>query len=237
MASPLSSPQVGFTSSPHQRGTLDIIWSCLFTVFICTWTVVHPNIPPRRSPWWHRLLDRLIELVLAAVAPELILAVAVREWLDAKGLVMALKDFERDKSDEPKEAQSGQKRGIVTGFYVVMQVRFGKVTHDFNFNFPFANNDDDAETKVEGYLSIPDIKEHLCLNKLRLSALISESEIWDKGNADRLIKCMLVFQVLGYDAVYWPCGATLDHHTIGDKHFGIRSFYATFVGILVEEAI
>jgi hypothetical protein len=31
--------------SPNFRGTMDIIWSCLFTVFICVWTAVHLNVP------------------------------------------------------------------------------------------------------------------------------------------------------------------------------------------------
>src|SRR5277367_414395 len=86
--------QVGWTWSPNRRGSLDIIWSCLFTVFICCWRVVHPNIPPPNSQWWHRFLDRTIYLVLAALGPELILAVAIREYLDAKACSKRLRlDF------------------------------------------------------------------------------------------------------------------------------------------------
>ena len=36
---------VTWQESPNGRGTMDIIWSCLFTVFICVWTAVHLNVP------------------------------------------------------------------------------------------------------------------------------------------------------------------------------------------------
>ncbi|KAM6484149.1 hypothetical protein HDV62DRAFT_357541 [Trichoderma sp. SZMC 28011] len=33
-----------YVSSPNTRGTLDILWSSLFTIFACTWTLQHPNV-------------------------------------------------------------------------------------------------------------------------------------------------------------------------------------------------
>ncbi|KIW18539.1 hypothetical protein PV08_02827 [Exophiala spinifera] len=36
---------VPWQDSPNGRGTMDIIWACLFTVFICVWTAVHLNVP------------------------------------------------------------------------------------------------------------------------------------------------------------------------------------------------
>jgi hypothetical protein len=30
------------------RGTFDILWSCIITLLICTWTVQHLNVPPPR---------------------------------------------------------------------------------------------------------------------------------------------------------------------------------------------
>jgi hypothetical protein len=40
---------VNFVSSPDSRGTLDILWSCLFTIVACTWTIQHLNIPEQRD--------------------------------------------------------------------------------------------------------------------------------------------------------------------------------------------
>jgi hypothetical protein len=36
---------VNFVSSSNVRGTLDILWNCLLTIILCTWTVQHLNIP------------------------------------------------------------------------------------------------------------------------------------------------------------------------------------------------
>ncbi|RAK92522.1 hypothetical protein BO79DRAFT_138209 [Aspergillus costaricaensis CBS 115574] len=34
-----------FVSAPNTRGTLQILWSSLFTILACTWTVLHLNVP------------------------------------------------------------------------------------------------------------------------------------------------------------------------------------------------
>lgn len=43
------STTVNYVSSANTRGTIDILWSCLFTVIACTWTVQHLNIPEQRE--------------------------------------------------------------------------------------------------------------------------------------------------------------------------------------------
>ncbi|KAL6818796.1 hypothetical protein GGI42DRAFT_310727 [Trichoderma sp. SZMC 28013] len=40
--------QPNYVSSPNTRGTLEILFSCLFTIFACTWTLQHPNVPQQR---------------------------------------------------------------------------------------------------------------------------------------------------------------------------------------------
>ncbi|KAJ5374667.1 hypothetical protein N7517_006673 [Penicillium concentricum] len=41
---------VGFISSPNTRGTLDIVWSCLSVLILCTWSVIHLNVPIESTP-------------------------------------------------------------------------------------------------------------------------------------------------------------------------------------------
>ncbi|RAH73528.1 uncharacterized protein BO66DRAFT_225105 [Aspergillus aculeatinus CBS 121060] len=41
--------ELNYVSSPDTRGTLNILWSCLFTILACTWTVQHPDIPWQRK--------------------------------------------------------------------------------------------------------------------------------------------------------------------------------------------
>ncbi|PMD30200.1 hypothetical protein L207DRAFT_474005 [Hyaloscypha variabilis F] len=74
-----------FVSSSDTRGTLDILWSCLFTIITCTWTVQHLNVPEQRegrnpgvwgSIWWaiKRGWTSAKWMLTTVLAPEMLLA-------------------------------------------------------------------------------------------------------------------------------------------------------------------
>ena len=68
--------------TPSGKRTLfGIVWSCVLTVMICAWTSVHPNIPPTTQGI--AFLKRIGMMFWALIAPELILAWAVRQWFAA----------------------------------------------------------------------------------------------------------------------------------------------------------
>jgi hypothetical protein len=61
------------------RSLWNIIWSCLFTILLCTWVSVHPNIPGP-SEEWPKITFRRVGIMLAAlIAPELVIAWAMRQ--------------------------------------------------------------------------------------------------------------------------------------------------------------
>ena len=66
-----------------QRSIWDILWSCLATIFACSWVSIHPNIPgPNESQ--RRIFLRRLELMFwAVVGPEMVIAWAFRQWLGA----------------------------------------------------------------------------------------------------------------------------------------------------------
>jgi hypothetical protein len=64
------------------RTLVGVAWSCILTVFICAWTSVHPNVPPRGL--MGELMARVKLMFWTIVAPELVLAWAVRQWFAAK---------------------------------------------------------------------------------------------------------------------------------------------------------
>src|ERR1700753_3647641 len=45
----ISETTVNFVSSPNSRGTLDILWSSMFVIIACAWTIQHLNIPEQRN--------------------------------------------------------------------------------------------------------------------------------------------------------------------------------------------
>ena len=69
-----------------QRTVWDILWSCLATIFACSWVSIHPNIPaPNESS--RRIFLRRLELMFwAVIGPEMIITWALRQWLGARHL-------------------------------------------------------------------------------------------------------------------------------------------------------
>lgn len=45
----LPTERTTFVTAPNTRGTLQILWSSLFTIFICIWSVQHLNVPEQRD--------------------------------------------------------------------------------------------------------------------------------------------------------------------------------------------
>ena len=77
------SDRQGWTSSSNDRGSIDIIWSCVLTTFLCCWSVLVINVPQPRSSVWHLLYRKILLLGLCGIAPELILQIAYGQLLSA----------------------------------------------------------------------------------------------------------------------------------------------------------
>jgi hypothetical protein len=97
-------PHFNFVSSPSSRGTMEILWSSLFTIFACTWTVQHPNVPEQRAAckpgWrgslkWHtkRFYTGAKWMMVTMIAPELVIGQACYELLAAKTILRDLQLF------------------------------------------------------------------------------------------------------------------------------------------------
>jgi hypothetical protein len=98
-AIPISSIEVRDPSGNGEliptRTLLNIIWSCLSTIFLCTWGSLHPNISSTQNkPGMSRrekLRKSLVELLTyklplflwALLVPEYILLWAIRQYLTA----------------------------------------------------------------------------------------------------------------------------------------------------------
>ncbi|KAG2054367.1 hypothetical protein BDR06DRAFT_414620 [Suillus hirtellus] len=76
--------------SSNTRSLWDIILSCGLTLFACTWTAVHPNIPGMDEGKIAITSRRLFIMVIALIAPELMITWATRQFLSARD---AAKDF------------------------------------------------------------------------------------------------------------------------------------------------
>ncbi|KAF9471587.1 hypothetical protein BDN70DRAFT_819822, partial [Pholiota conissans] len=62
-----------------QRTVNDIIISCFATIFACTWSAIHPNIPAPMDCWWTRFKRQVTTMICALLAPELITYWALKQ--------------------------------------------------------------------------------------------------------------------------------------------------------------
>ncbi|KAK1826634.1 hypothetical protein QBC39DRAFT_396602 [Podospora conica] len=74
---------VNFVSIPNVRPTLDIIWTSLLAIILCTWTALHPAVPPPDQSRIDAFLWKLKWMVCAIIAPELIIGRACSDWVSA----------------------------------------------------------------------------------------------------------------------------------------------------------
>ncbi|PBK85591.1 hypothetical protein ARMGADRAFT_1129129 [Armillaria gallica] len=75
-----------------QRTVLNIIWSCLATIFACTWLAVHPNVPCRditRKGAISCAIERAKIMAITVLAPEVIVAWAAEQFIVAWKLTLA----------------------------------------------------------------------------------------------------------------------------------------------------
>ncbi|PMD31914.1 hypothetical protein L207DRAFT_519222 [Hyaloscypha variabilis F] len=80
----------GWTPSPNGRGSIDIVWSCVATIFLCSWSVLCLHIPSTKDTRFKILWRRLWLTFLCALGPEFILQLALGQWSSAK---QSVRDF------------------------------------------------------------------------------------------------------------------------------------------------
>ena len=77
-------PSRGWVSSPDGRGTLDIVWACLLTTFLCTWSSLHLNIPGTSDSGFKCLVRRMRWMIQAFLAPEFVVFLATIQKIEAR---------------------------------------------------------------------------------------------------------------------------------------------------------
>lgn len=74
------------TDGDNKRSTISLLYSCLFTTFLCTWSAMHPSVPGEKDTLLHVFWRKCGYLILGLVAPEVVGFEAVAEWYAARML-------------------------------------------------------------------------------------------------------------------------------------------------------
>ncbi|KAJ7162890.1 hypothetical protein C8R46DRAFT_1352738 [Mycena filopes] len=144
-----------------------IVWSCLTTIFACTWIAVHPNVVnPDKRTWWGRFRGRFWIFVIALIVPEYIVAWAVGQYSQSSVAVKRLREFDPCKDWT-----------LTHGFFLTMG------------GFELA----DTDGKWLGVLDEPSLVALLRKNRVVLPP-IPPSDIDEKNRSDALGKLLAVIQ-------------------------------------------
>jgi hypothetical protein len=124
---------VHVVKSSKTRGTLDILFSTLPTLLLCTWTVQHLNIPQKRRPESqssakggfleivHDVLPKLMWMLITIIAPEIIVAFAFQDYMVARRFLKILN------SDSDKQNITWTKTHIffanMGGFVTTLEIK------------------------------------------------------------------------------------------------------------------
>lgn len=207
-----ASPKQGWTSEPDGRGTLSILWSCSFTMFLCSWSILFLNVPSPNDTQFQVFRRKLYMTTLSFLGPEFIFQIALGQWVSAR---QSVREFEpwilaRNASRGPNEPE--YKWTMEHAFFADMG---GFVLHTTdNASFPI-----DAKQLhylvTEGHLKFPKLDERM---------------IADRNKADGAFRIVTLFQILWF--VINLCGRAAQQLAITCVELTTAAFIVCSVGIL-----
>ncbi|KAG2070559.1 hypothetical protein BDR04DRAFT_1054001, partial [Suillus decipiens] len=146
----------------------DIISSCGLTLFACTWTAVHMNIPYVDHDNYNIQFCRLCLMVVAFIAPEVITALAAWELFKAY-------EFAKDFNHHASKGWT-----VTHGFFAYMG---GFVLY--------------IDNKPQAVLTPAELLQVVCDKSVEMPN-VTEADIEDRSKGDLLSKCVAILQLLWF---------------------------------------
>lgn len=89
-SSSTSEKLIGWVWDSPGRGTLSLITTCLATIFLCTWVVIHPRVYQRES---YANSHKIALFFKAIIAPEFIAVEGLQEWAQCQRMIRDYADI------------------------------------------------------------------------------------------------------------------------------------------------
>jgi hypothetical protein len=74
----------GWKTSGTDRGSIDIIWSCIVIIGLCCWVSTYPNVPSVTDQPLHRLIDKLNLACTGLLGPDFLPIIAGGQFANAR---------------------------------------------------------------------------------------------------------------------------------------------------------
>lgn len=183
------------SSCNNTRSLWDIIWSCAATLFACTWTAIHPNIPGMDEGKFAVYSRRLGIMMMGLIAPELVITWATVQFLSARDTAKAFNDVFGAQLHQTRSCCADMREiGTATSLSKIPASLFREwtVTHGFFVwmgGFMLYFNDKPRATLTpnelkrfvdEGFVEMP---------------IIVEADIEDRSKGDALSKGIAILQL------------------------------------------
>ncbi|KAJ5390792.1 uncharacterized protein N7496_001860 [Penicillium cataractarum] len=98
-----STPLLGWQLDGNTRSAWDILWTCLSTIFACTWTLLHMDVPPRNMSVARFTISKIRLWVLTILAPEVTFVRAAGQLDDARTLKKVCNKAQKRRDAESSE--------------------------------------------------------------------------------------------------------------------------------------
>lgn len=89
-----------WVDGPRERGTWQILYSCLFTLLLCVYSANHLNVPMKGETIVGACLRKTKWAIVAVFAPELVVYTAFEQWYRARKFLKELKLLALSSTDE-----------------------------------------------------------------------------------------------------------------------------------------
>jgi hypothetical protein len=89
-ASPFPVSEPSFQPDPNGRGTISLVTSCILTLLLAVYTAIHLNINPSKG-WWSTFSEKLGWMLIATLAPELVIWIAIGQLQVARKVIKSIK--------------------------------------------------------------------------------------------------------------------------------------------------
>ena len=91
---------LNWESGPSGRGSADILYNSACTLALCVWNSVHLNIPAVREDKWDTYRRKIKWVIIALLAPELLVFTAFQQWLAARKFLEELRHIQGERAPE-----------------------------------------------------------------------------------------------------------------------------------------
>ncbi|KAL8997848.1 MAG: hypothetical protein Q9188_006227 [Gyalolechia gomerana] len=108
---PPASRKQGWTPQPNGRGTLDIVWSCVATMALCSWSITCLNMPGAKESKYTVLWRKFALSGLGILLPEVMAATAIGQWVRARQCVADFDDLEKEQIKVREQRPAGTIEG------------------------------------------------------------------------------------------------------------------------------